>query len=306
MGTIVYASTIPTLNVIPTGLFIDKLTGIGGIPRGVITEIFGDESIGKSSLCLQIVAAAQKQGLRCLWVDVERSFIGEYATLLGVDTTKLGIIREHFAEDAIDTLEDAADRGEWDLIVFDSIGAILPRALAEKGADGKTIGLQSKLISDFCKRIIPIIATRDIAVVAINHSFLDIMSGRLLTSGGKKLRYYKSLSLRLKQKQGVSVKSGDRKVGKVVIGEVKKNKMAGTEGMELDGTLVFGVGFSAGADLLNDALDSEVITKRGNVYYLGGEKLALGLGKTRTMIENSEPLQEKIKHAIHGKTKKVS
>lgn len=306
MGIIAYADSIESVDVIPTGLFIDKLTGIGGIPRGVITEVFGDESIGKSSLCLQIVAAAQQQGLRCLWVDIERSFIPEYSTLLGVDNSKLGIIREHFAEDAIDTLEEAAEKGEWDLIIFDSIGAILPRALAEKGADGKTIGLQSKLISDFCKRIIPIIATGNIALVAINHSFIDIMSGKLLTSGGKKLRYYKSLSIRLKQKQGVSPQVNGRKVGKVVYGIVQKNKMAGTEGMELEGTLIFGVGFSAGADLLNDAIDKGVVTKRGNVYYLGDEKLALGLGKTRSMVEDSGELQEKIKNALHGKANDVS
>jgi recombination protein RecA len=305
MGAIAYADSIEDVDVIPTGLFIDKLTGIGGIPRGVITEIFGDESIGKSSLCLQLVASAQKQGLRCLWVDIERSFIPAYATHLGVDNSKLGIIREHFAESAIDLLEESADNGEWDLIVFDSIGAILPRSIAEKGADGKTMGAQSRLISDFCKRIIPIIATHNIALVAINHSFIDIMSGKLLTSGGKKLRYYKSLSLRLKQKQGVSVKQGERKVGKVVIGIVQKNKMSGTEGLEIEGTLIIGTGFSAGADLLNDALEKEVISKRGNTYYFGEVKLALGLGKTRTLVEGDEQLQEKIKVALHEKMPKV-
>ena len=103
------ASDIGEAEVIPSNLFIDNITGIGGIPRGVITEIFGDESIGKSSLCLQIVANAQKEGLKCLWADVEWSYSGQYAESLGVDNEKLGMIRERFAEDVLETLEDEVE-----------------------------------------------------------------------------------------------------------------------------------------------------------------------------------------------------
>ena len=108
-----YASDIGEAEAIPTGLFIDNITGIGGIPRGVITEVFGDESIGKSSLCLQLVANAQKQGLRCLWADVEWSYSGKYAESLGVDNSKLGMIRERFAEDVLDTLEEEIEKGNY-------------------------------------------------------------------------------------------------------------------------------------------------------------------------------------------------
>jgi recombination protein RecA len=301
MGIIAYADSIEDVDVIPTGLFVDKLTGIGGIPRGVITEIFGDESIGKSSLCTQMVAAAQAAGLRCLWADVEWSYSPRYAAELGVDNAKLGILRTRVAEDILDAIEEAAESGTWDLIVVDSIGGILPRSEAEKGAEGKTIGGQAGLIAKFCRKVVPALQIHNVALVVINHSFVDIMSGKLMTSGGKKLRYHKSLSIRLKAKQGVSLKQGDRKVGKVVIGEVKKNKMAATEGMELDGTLVFGTGFSAGADLLGDAIEKNVITKKGNTYYLGAEKLGLGLGRTRKMVEDDPVLQERIKVALNAK-----
>lgn len=298
MSVIAYADSIAEVQAIPTGLFIDKLTGIGGIPRGVLTEIWGDEGIGKSSLCLQIVANAQKQGLRCLWADVEYSYTTGYATVLGVDNSKLGLIRERYAELTLETLESEVDAGNWDLVVLDSVGGIHPRAEAEKGVEGKTIGGQASLMAKFCRKIVPCLNITNTALVVINHGLIDIMSGKLLTSGGKKLAYHKSLSIRLKQKQGVSLKQGDRKVGKVVIGEVRKNKLAPTEGMELDGQLIFGTGFSAGADLLADAIERGVITKKGNTYMLGGEKLGVGLTATRKAVEADAVLFEKIKLAL--------
>lgn len=298
MGIIAYADSIESIDVIPSGLFIDRLTGVGGIPRGAITEIFGDESIGKSSVCLQLVASAQRLGLRCLWADVEWSYSPAYAASLGVDNSKLGLIRTRFAEDTLDSIEEAAESGDWDLIILDSVGGILPRDEAEKGADGKTIGGQAKLIAKFCRKVVPSLRTRNVALVCINHAFLDIMSGKLKTSGGKKLAYHKSLSIRLKAKKGVVVKTGDRKTGKVVIGEVRKNKEAATEGLELEGTLIFGVGFSAAADLLEDAIERKAITKKGNTYWLDSEKLGIGLGRVRKMIEDDPVLAEKIKQMM--------
>lgn len=300
--SIVFADSIEEVQVIPTGLFFDKLTGIGGIPRGVITELFGDEGIGKTTLCLQMVANAQKQGIRCLWVDFEYSYPPAYAAFLGVSNAQLGLIRERYAEAALDQVESALEEGEWDLIVLDSVGGILPRAEAEKGAEGKTIGGQAGLMAKFCRKIVPLLSIHNAAMVVINHSFIDVMSGKLLTSGGKKLAYHKALSIRFKPKKmgtGNSVlKQGDRKVGKVVTGEVRKNKMAPTEGLELDGQIIFGSGFSVAADLLADAIDREVITKKGNTYYFGEEKLGIGMSKVRKMVEDDAVLAEKIKQAL--------
>lgn len=296
--SIIYASEINEIEVIPTGLFIDNLTGIGGIPRGVITEIFGDEGIGKSSVCLQLVANAQRLGLRCLWADVEWSYEPGYAASLGVDNSKLGLVREEYAEATLDTLEEAVATGQWDLVILDSVGGILPRAEAEKGVEGKTIGGQAGLIAKFCRKVVPSLRMKNVALVVINHAFIDIMTGKLLTSGGKKLAYHKSLSIRFKQKSGVSIKQGDRKVGKVVVGEVRKNKLAATEGLEMDGQLIFGTGFSAAADVLGIALDKGVVTKKGNTYSFGEEKLGIGLGQTRKAIEDNPELLEKIKQAI--------
>lgn len=299
MGIIAYADSIEDVTPIPTGLFIDRLTGIGGIPRGRITELFGDEGIGKTSVCLQIVAAAQQQGLRCLWADVEWAYEPRYAASLGVDNSKLGLIRERFAEATLGQIEEAVDSGKWDLVILDSAGGISTRAEAEKSVEEKTIGSQAGVMSKFCRKIVPILSTTDTALIVINHQFIDIMSGRLLTSGGKKLAYHKSLSIRFKLKQGVVLKQGDRKVGKSVIGEVRKNKLAATEGMELDGQLIFGVGFSPAADMLNDALENGTITKKGNTYYFGTEKLGIGLSKVRKQMEEDPVLMEKVKQALH-------
>lgn len=299
MGIIAYADSIEDVTPIPTGTFLDKLTGIGGIPRGVITEIFGDEGIGKTSVCLQIVAAAQKAGLRCLWADVEWSYAPAYAASLGVDNSKLGLIRERFAETTLDAVEEAAESGDWDLIVFDSIGGILPRAEAEKGAEGKTIGAQAQLIAKFCRKIVPSISVHNVALLVINHAFTDLMSNKLTTSGGKKLAYHKSLSIRLKAKFGANVlKQGDRRVGKMIVGEVRKNKVGDTEGLEIDAQLIFGNGFSVAADLLADAIEKGIISKKGNTYWFGTEKLGIGLSRVRKMMEDDAVLSEKVKQAL--------
>lgn len=302
MGIIGYADSIQDVVAIPSGLFLDKLSGIGGIPRGCITEIFGDEGIGKSSLCLQLVANAQRQGLKVLWADVEWSYDPRYAAVLGVDNSKVGLIRERFAETVLDALENEIETGKWDLVILDSVGGILPMKDAEKNAEGKTIGTQAGLMAKFCRKVVPSLSINNVALVVINHSFTDIMSAKLMTSGGKKLAYHKALSIRLKAKfGGVALKQGDRRVGKMVVGEVRKNKLAGTEGLEIEGQLIFGTGFSTAADMLGDALECGIIVKKGNTYYFGQEKLGIGLSKVRKMLEDDAVLSEKVKLSIHEK-----
>lgn len=290
-----YASKIKTPDVIPSGLFLDNLTGIGGIPRGRITELYGDEGIGKSTLCLQLVAHAQQLGYRCLWADVEWSYHLAYAESLGVNNETLGLLRTEFAEDILDGIEEAVQSGEWDLIILDSVGGILPRAEAEKGAEGRVIGGQAKLMATFSRKVVPILYQKNVALIAINHAFTDLMTGKIMSSGGKKFAYHKSISIRLRQKTGVSIKQGERKVGKIVIGEVKKNKEAATEGLEVEGQLIFGTGFSAVADIVNIALDKNVITKEGKTFYFNGEKLAVGLNNVRKLLETDKDLAARIK-----------
>jgi recombination protein RecA len=293
------ASELDDITVIPTGLFIDKLTGVGGIARGHITEVFGDPGIGKSSLCLQIVGAAQKRGNTCVWADVEWGYTPRYAKELGVKNEDLYLIRDQYAEASLQEVEELIEKGNIDLIVIDSIGGLTPRAEQEKGIDAKTIGAQAGLVARFCRKVVPLLAMNNVALVVINHSFVDIMSGKIQTSGGKKLGYHKAVSIRLKQKTGVVLKSGDRQVGKVVVAQVwGKNRLAATEGMELDAQFIFGQGFSSTADLFQDAVDKGVITKEGQSFVFRSEKIGRGANAAREAVMASPELQAQIKEAV--------
>lgn len=292
------ASELEKIEVIRTGTFIDSLSGIGGFPRARITEVFGDEAVGKSTICLQAIANAQASGLKCLLADVEYSYTTLYGEGLGVDNTSLGLVRSRFAEDILDTVEEAVESGEWDLIVLDSIGGLLPRQEAEKMSGEKTIGGQASLVARFCRKVVPLLSLRKCALVVINHSFVDIMSGKIMTSGGRKLSYHKKLSIRLKVNPTKILKSGDEKVGKVIIGEVRKNALAATEGRTEEAQLLFGKGFSAEARLLEEALDRGLIAKQGNTYFFNKKKLGVGLAKARAAIETDEELAQKLKDAL--------
>jgi RecA/RadA recombinase len=197
----------------------------------------------------------------------------------------------------LDDLESAIDSGKWDLVVLDSIGGLLPRTEAEKGSGEKTIGGQAGIVARFSRKIVPLLAMHNVALVVINHSFVDLMSGRIMTSGGKKLSYHKSLSIRLKS-TGKYVKVGDNIVSKYILGQVKKNKLAPTEGREETAELVFGKGFSAEAKLFQMAIDAGVITKTGNSYFMGERKLGVGQTKAREAIEGDEELKKAVEAAL--------
>lgn len=272
---LVSASSILKVPILRTDLFIDRLSGIGGIPRGRITEVFGDSGVGKSTVVLQAIANLQKESVKCLYADIEWSFDARYAEGLGVDIKKLSVLRERFAEDALNTIEIEVSSGNFDLIVLDSIGGLLPRQEAEKESGQKTIGGQASLVAAFCRKIVPLLHQHNVALVVVNHSFIDIMSGAIKTSGGKKLEYHRSLSIRLKPKSGVAINQGGKKVGLVVVGQVKRNKLAGNEGMEIEANFLFNSGFVAGLDLMQEAIDRNLFERRGNTFYWNSEKLGM-------------------------------
>lgn len=257
---------------IKTGTIIDKLSGIYGIPRKRITEIWGGYSVGKSTIMLQAVASAQKQGIKAIWVDAESAFETAYAESLGVDTKALDLLQDELAENIFDELNEVMRKGEYGLVVVDSVGALYSKSEQAKKSGEKTIGSQASLLARFCRENLDTIKQKNIALVFINHSFTDIMTGAVKQSGGEKLGYFKSFSVQLKWK-GDWVKRGDDKVGKVVYGVVKKNKLAKTEGMEVPGTIIFGEGFSGASDLLDEALAKEVITRTGNTLFFKTERL---------------------------------
>lgn len=295
------ASSIEKISVIRTGTMIDYLSGIGGFPKGRITEVFGDEAVGKSTICMQTIAQAQKDGLKCLLADVEYSYTLPYGEALGIDNEKLSLLRTQYAEDMLDKIIEAIESGEYDLVVLDSIGGLHTQAEAEKTMGEKTIGGQAGIVARFCRKVVPLLSLRNCALVVINHSFVDIMTGRLMTSGGRKMAYHKKLSIRFKS-TGKYKKVGETIISKFITGQVKKNALAPTEGREDTGELVFGHGFSPEARLLQMAIDAGVIEKKGNSYFFEDEKIGVGLTKTRESIETDETLSLRIKSLLEAPT----
>lgn len=274
-----------TIKWVPTGYQkLDRILG-SGVPLRKITEISGRYSVGKSTLALSIVESAQREKLECLWVDSEFSFDEGYAAQLGVDNDALYLVQERFAEDALDAIEEWVDKHKNALVVLDSIGGLLPRQEAEKGNGEKVIGGQAKLIASFCRKIVPMLAIKNVALVVLNHEFTDLMSGRLKTSGGEKLGYHKSIWLRLTQ-ASKRVMQGDEQVGEIIQAEIRKNKMADTMKQSCELTMLFGKGFSKEADLFQELLEKGEITKQGNTYYRGETKLGVGLNKAREALKN--------------------
>lgn len=275
-------------DVVPTGYAsLDKILGVGGIPTKKITEISGAFSVGKSTLALSIIAAAQKERMDTLWIDCEFSYDPLYAEILGVDNAKLDLVAERFAEGNLDACEAWIETHKNALVVLDSIGGLLPRAEAEKGAEGKVIGGQAKLIATFCRKVVPLLSINNIGLIVLNHEFTDLMSGKLMTSGGQKLGYHKSIWLRLRKVQK-RVMSGEKQIGDVIEAEIRKNKVAATMKQSTELTMIYGEGFAKGADLMQEALDAGIIEKKGNSYFFEGEKLCTGIPKLRDLFKDEE------------------
>lgn len=294
---IVTASQLDTnIDYIPTGVpSFDKLMG-GGFARGKVTLLSGQPSVGKSTVAYGAVAEAQKLGLTPLLYDVEYAYDADYSRSLGIDAESLSVLREAYAEDGLDHLLEAIESGKYELVIIDSIGALLSRVDAEKASGEKTIGVQASLTAKFIRRAVPLLAIKNIALVCITHEFTDIMTGKVMASGGAKLLYHASQHLRLKNKFGVVLKQGEQKIGKVIVAEMKKNKLGSSESKEADAHFIYSEGFSKTADLLDTALEKGVITKTGNLYYAFGEKIGM-ISKVRLALKD-EQFVEKLKSAL--------
>ena len=289
------ASGMLKLKVLETNTPLDKASGIGGLPRGFIVELWGKTNSGKSTIAFQTVAAAQKAGLRCLWIDVEHTFRAyianpQRAAAFGVDMDKLDVMLEENAEDYIDNTEEAIRSRKYDLVIMDSVGDLSSKIEQEKTAAEKTIGVQASLMTKFIRTITWMVDMNEIIFLVINHERETLMGG-IYQMGGKKLAEKKKLSFRFRDKQNFMIKKGEKIVGKVVRINVSKNHFAATEGLEIESNLIFQEGFSYAADLLDDAIERGVITKEGNTHFINGRKLGM-IGKVRDMMKEEEFVKE--------------
>ncbi len=233
----------------------------GGIPLGRVTECAGSWSVGKSTFAYQVIGAAQKQNRPCLLLDAERAYSKEYGTLLGVDNSKLDIFRaktaEEYLDHSIEWMEQKKNRGG--LVVCDAVGALLPREEAEKSSEGRSIGLQARLLGSYGRKIVSILDDNEIALLALNHTFIPLGQMGIASSGGKKWEYLRSVWLILSGAYGQPVKK-DASGLKTLIPmrlEIRKNKLVANMGKKIDIALIQGAGF------VGDTVAAPAAKKRG-------------------------------------------
>lgn len=236
-----------SLKVIPTpfSALNEKLGG--GIAKGKISEIAGSWSVGKSTIAYQIIGAAQKQDVPCLLIDAERAFTKDYGTALGVDNSKLDIFRAKTAEEYLDHViewcETKKNRGG--LAIIDAIGSLLPKEEQEKTSESRSIGLQARILGSFSRKIVPILDDNDIALLALNHTFIPLGQMGVASSGGKKWEYVRSVWLILSGAYGKPIKrSADGLKTLIPMQlEIKKNKLQSNVGTKIQLDLIQGAGF---------------------------------------------------------------
>ncbi|MCS7199299.1 MAG: recombinase RecA [Caldimicrobium sp.] len=289
------------VGVIPTGsLALDISTGIGGIPKGRITEIFGAEASGKTTLALHIVAQAQKMGGVAAYIDAEHALDVNYARNLGVKVEELLISQPDTGEQALEIAEVLARSGAVDVIVIDSVAALVPKAELEGEMDEQQVGLQARLMSKAMRKLTAAIAKTNTAVVFINQTRMKIgmvsFGGpQETTPGGMALKFFATMRLEIKKIQ--SIKEGQETLGNRVKVKIVKNKLA-PPFKEAEFDIYFGEGISREAELIDLGLAFNVMERSGAWYAYKGERLGQGRENVRKLLKEQRELADEIERKI--------
>jgi len=289
---------------IPTGaLALDIALGIGGVPRGRVIEIYGPESSGKTTLAQHIVAEAQKKGGIAAFIDAEHALDPEYARALGVDIDSLLISQPDTGEQALEITEELVRSGAIDVIVVDSVAALVPKAEIEKAMDEQQMGLQARLMSKALRKLTGAVGKTNTTVVFINQLRMKIgvMYGNPeTTTGGNALKYYASVRLDIrKTSESLKNKEGEE-IGHRVRVKVAKNKVAPPFRVaEFD--LVFGKGICALGSILDVAVTMDIVNKAGAWYSYNDEKLGQGRDKSKEFLEENPKILEEIEAKVREK-----
>jgi recombination protein RecA len=287
------------VSVIPTGaLSIDAALGVGGVPRGRVIEIYGPESGGKTTLTLHIIAEAQKMGGQAAFIDAEHALDPVYARKLGVDVDNLLVSQPDNGEQALEIAQKLIQSGAVDMIVVDSVAALVPRAELEGDMGDPQMGLQARLMSQALRKLTAIVSKSRTCLIFINQirEKIGVMFGNPeTTTGGRALKFYSSIRLDIRRIQ--SIKEGDRVIGSRTRAKVVKNKVAAPF-REAEFDILYGEGVSREGDLIDLGVEKGILEKSGTWISYGGERLGQGRENARVFLKEHADVRGKLENAL--------
>jgi recombination protein RecA len=300
-GSIMRLGSRETIDVpaIPTGaLSLDAALGVGGVPRGRVIEIFGPESSGKTTLSLHVIAEAQRRGGMAAFVDAEHALDAVYAAKLGVDIDNLLVSQPDSGEQALEIAEVLIRSGAVDVLVVDSVAALVPRSELEGEMGDAQMGLQARLMSQALRKLTAIVSKSKTSLIFINQlrEKIGVMFGNPeTTTGGRALKFYSSV--RLDIRRIASLKEGETVVGSRAKVKVVKNKVAAPF-REAEFDILYGEGISKEGDLLDLGVDHKIIEKSGAWYAFNGERMGQGRENARAFLKENKDIRQEVENRL--------
>ena len=283
------------VDAIPSGsLLIDEALGVGGYPKGRIIEIFGPESSGKTTLALHAIAECQKNGGRAAFIDAEHAIDPVYAKNLGVDINELILSQPDNGEQALEIVEMLANSGGVNLIIVDSVAALVPQAELDGEMGDSSVGLQARLMSKAMRKIAGVLNKKECAVIFINQlrEKVGVMYGNPeTTSGGRALKFYASIRIDIRRTE--AIKQGADIIGNTCRVKIVKNKVSPPfKQCEID--IIYGQGISKEGEILDRAVELGLIKKSGSWFEYNGNKIAQGRDAAKTYIKENEDVANEL------------
>ena len=277
---------------------LDIATGIGGVPRGRIVEIYGPESSGKTTLTLHVIAEAQKNGGRAAFIDAEHALDPEYARNLGVDVDELLVSQPDYGEQALEIAEMLVRSGAIDVVVVDSVAALVPKHEIDGAMGEATVGMQARLMSQALRKLAGVINKTNTTIIFINQlrEKIGVMFGNPeTTTGGRALKFFSSMRIDVRRVE--SIKSGDQVLGNRTRAKIVKNKVAPPfKQAEFD--IMYGTGISKEGDVLDCAVDAKIIEKAGSWYSYNGDRIGQGRENVKEYLKNNPAVIAEIENLL--------
>jgi recombination protein RecA len=293
---------IAKIDSISTGsISLDAAIGIGGVPRGRVAEIFGPESSGKTTICLHVIAEAQKQGGIAAFIDTEHALDVSYAKKLGVDVNNLLLSQPEFGEQALEIVETLVRSGSLDVIVIDSVAALTPRAEIEGEMGDPSMGVQARLMSQALRKLAAAISKSKTCVIFTNQlrQKIGIMFGNPeTTTGGNALKFYASVRLDIRRIE--AIKDGQNIVGNRARVKVVKNKVA-PPFKEAEVDIIYNEGVSKIGDLIDTAVNHNIIAKSGSWFSYKDERIGQGRDAVKKHLQENQKLAQEIELVLRKK-----